>query len=276
MKLTEDNYYSLEANKAFCSVSQFKTFYGLNGCEARAMAEINGEYVRPQTDALLLGSYVDCLLTEPQNVEKFKVEHPEMISSRGATKGMPKAEFIKADMMAERVKRDSLMMKYLAGDHQTIMTGTIFGLDFKIKMDSYLPNKAIVDLKTVESLSKTYYHPDKGRCTFVDYFDYVLQGAIYQEIVFQNTGKRLPFLLACVSKEPIPDIDLLWIDNETLHERLYGNELGGGIADQVNQIRLLKNGEVEPIECGKCDYCIPRKVIKKPIHYLELMGELDK
>lgn len=281
MKLTDENYYSLESNKEYCSVSQFKSFYGLNGCEARAMAEIRGEYERPKTDALLVGSYVDCALTEPDKLEQFKAEHPEMISSRGATKGLLKSEFLRADEMVKRVKQDPMFMKAISGEHQTIMTGNLFGVDFKIKMDSYIPKSAtskgaIVDLKTVESLRKQYYHPEKGRCNFVDYFDYILQGAIYQEIVFQNTGERLPFFLACVSKETNINFDLIWIDDTTLHDRLFGNEFSTGIADQVNQIRLLKNGEVEPIECGECDYCLPRKKLSKPIHYLELLGELDK
>lgn len=282
MKLTDENYYSLESNKEYCSVSQFKSFYGLNGCEARAMAEIRGEYTRPKTDALLVGSYVDCALTEPENLEWFKVQHPEMISSRGATKGLLKSEFLRAYEMIARVKKDKYFMSAISGEHQRIMTGNLFGVDFKIKMDSYIPksdttNGAIVDLKTVESLRKGYWSPTEKRyVSFVDYFDYILQGAIYQEIVFQNTGNRLPFYLACVSKEANPDIELIWIDDTTLHDKLFGNEFSTGIAEQVNQIRLLKSGEVDPIECGNCDFCIPHKVIKKPIHYLELMGELEK
>ena len=41
MILTEDNYYSAEANMEYMSVSQFKDFagtYGKVGCEASAMA----------------------------------------------------------------------------------------------------------------------------------------------------------------------------------------------------------------------------------------------
>ena len=275
IKLNEVNYYSLDANKEFCSVSQFKTFYGLDGCEARAMAEIKGEYERPKTDALLVGSYVDCMLTEPDNIDDFISDHPEIISTRGATKGLLKTDYQRADKMVERVKQDKQMMNYLSGEHQKIMTGELFGLPFKIKMDSYIEGKAIVDLKTVESMSKMYYMPERGKVSFVEYYDYILQGAVYQEIVFQNTGKRLPFILACVSKETIPDIALIWIDNQTLHDRIYGNEFAEGIARQCEQIMLLKRGEVEPIRCEHCAYCLPTKQLKKPIHYLELLGGID-
>ena len=51
-RLTAANYYSTEANQAYFSASQIKSFCS---CEARALAEINGEYVRPETTALLVG-----------------------------------------------------------------------------------------------------------------------------------------------------------------------------------------------------------------------------
>lgn len=276
MKLTEKNYYSVKANQAYCSKSQFNSFYGVDGCEARALAEINGEYERPKSDALLFGSLFDTLVLEPENEPKFLEEHPEMVSSRGATKGLLKSEFQRAYTMRDRLKQDSKMMAYLEGETQRIMTGEIFGLPFKIKMDIYKEHKAIIDLKSVESLRKAYWHPTKGKCTFVEYFDYILQGAIYQEIVYQKTGERLPFYLVCVSKEPVTDMALIYIDNESLHDALFGNEFGGGISEQVNRIRLLKSGEVKPIRCEHCAYCLPTKKIQKPIHFTELLGELDR
>lgn len=270
-KLTAENYHGIEANKIYCSKSQFLDFYGVDGCEARAIARIKGEFEEPKSDALLVGSYVDCLLTEPQKENEFIAEHPEIISSRGATKGLLKSDFQRASVMVERVKKDKKMMYYLSGEHQTIMVGNIFGLPFKIKMDSYLPGKAIVDLKTVESIHKGYY-TSAGRVSFVEYFDYILQGAIYQEIVYQNTGKRLPFFLVCVSKEPIPDIAIVEIDNETLHNRIYGNDLTPeGISRECQQIMMLKNGEVEPTRCNHCAYCLPTKTIDMPISYKNLL-----
>ena len=69
--LNEQNYHSLESNKIWCSKSQFLDFYGVDGCEARAMARINGEFEEPKSEALLVGSYVDCLLTEPEKENEF-------------------------------------------------------------------------------------------------------------------------------------------------------------------------------------------------------------
>ena len=87
-ELTESNYYE---SRDYFSVSMLKQFLGapgIKGCEARALAEWRGDYQRPATDALLLGSYVDVGLTgtEAEQV-RFKEDHPELFSTRGATKG---------------------------------------------------------------------------------------------------------------------------------------------------------------------------------------------
>lgn len=270
--LTPDNYYDIESNKRYCSVSQYKSFIGCgayNGCEFKALAEINGEYVREPSEALLIGSYVDCALTEPDKMEEFIATHPEMIAKTGANKGGLKKDFIKADLMIERAKRDSLFMKTLSGDTQVIMTGEIEGLPFKIKMDSYKEGKFITDLKTCESIRKGYYNPLTGtRDNFIGYYDYITQGAIYQEIVRQNTGKTLPFYISAISKENEPDLEVIQIDNQTLAEALEVVKLN------APQIQALKNGELEPVRCGHCDWCKRNKVLKKPISHLEIGGEL--
>lgn len=277
MKITESNYFSLEVENKYLDVSTFKDFVGIparNGCESRAMARLKGEFEEEKSQALLMGSLVDeMLLGTNESLEKFMSENPQLYSSRGATKGLLKAEYQRANQMVERAKQDEKFMRYLDGEHQKIMTGTIFGVDWRIKIDNYIENKAIVDLKTAESIRKSYYSPESGRSNLIVYFDYILQAAIYQEIVFQNTGKRLPFYFAILSKEAITDLEVVCVDNETLHERIYGNEFSPGIADEVQNIRLIMNGEIEPTECGRCSYCLPRKKIVKAIHFTELEGE---
>ena len=76
MVLTEDTYYGLEASRAYMSVSQFKNF---QKCEAAALAEIKGEYVPERGRALLLGSYVDEMLTGTVESVLFKGVHYEII-----------------------------------------------------------------------------------------------------------------------------------------------------------------------------------------------------
>lgn len=272
MKLTNENYYSVEANKHYMSVSQLKNFIGtpfLKGCEKRALAEINGEYEREKTDALLVGSYVDIALTGTKSeMDKFIADNPQIVSSRGATAGQLKSQYQHANTMIDRVKRDKFFMKTLQGEHQVIMTGEIFGVPFKIKMDVYKDGLYIDDLKTAESLTKLY-HADGRKMNFIEYQRYDIQGAIYQEVVRQNTGKILPFYLSCVSKEKVPDLGVFQIDNETLAECL------ASLEDDIKYVQMLKNGEVEPRECGCCDYCKEHKIITKPINWLDLGDETN-
>ena len=68
MKLTSKNYYDKKANAAFMSVSQFKDF---RKCEAMALAKIRGEYESSPSKALILGSFVDEMLT---GTKKSKME----------------------------------------------------------------------------------------------------------------------------------------------------------------------------------------------------------
>ena len=70
----------------------------------------------------------------------------------------------------------------------------------KIKIDSYIPDVAIVDLKVMSSITRLEWVRDIGYLDFVRYWGYDIQGAVYQEIVRQNTGKKLPFFIAELRK----------------------------------------------------------------------------
>ena len=88
MKLTNDNYFSIEAQREYMSVSQFK---GFMKCEAAELAEINGEWVKPKTTSLLVGSYVDSYFEG--TLESFKKYNPEIFTKSGAIK----SEYKKAE-----------------------------------------------------------------------------------------------------------------------------------------------------------------------------------
>ena len=142
MKLTNANYFSPRANREYFSVSQWKAF---RKCQNMALAEIRGKYVREETPALLVGSYVDAYFD--QELEQFKATHPNLFKKDGTLK----AEYVQAEQIIERIKRDRLMMKYLAGgQRQVIMSGEIEGVKVKIKVDTLHPDK-IVDGKVTST-----------------------------------------------------------------------------------------------------------------------------
>lgn len=267
--LTEDNYYSSEADKRFMSVHQYLDFaghMGVVGCESRAMSKLNGQYTEETTDAMLVGSYVDSYFEG--TLKQFLNEHPECFTKpdkQGNVRLL--AKYKKADKMIERCEKDAYFMSTLAGEKQVIMTGYLFGCEWKIKMDSYIPGVAIVDLKTSADIHKAWKVQDYGYASFVEYWAYTLQMAVYQKIVEINTGKKLPCYISAVTKEDSPEIAVIYIDQQTLDHAL--NE----IQMNMQSVLMVKNGEVEPIRCEKCDYCKATKVLKGAINYMELIGD---
>ena len=94
--------------------------------------------------------------------------------------------------LIERIKSDKMLMHYMSGEKQKIMTGEILSVPFKIKIDSYLKDEAIVDLKVMKDFSDVWSTAYNSRVNFVEAYNYDIELAIFQEIVFQNTGKKLP------------------------------------------------------------------------------------
>lgn len=270
MMLTSENYYSNEADKEYLSVSQYKNFAGTLGkigCEAYAMAKLNGELVEnmEDSDALMIGSYIDSSFEG--TLDLFKAQHPCMFKKDGSLM----AKYIKANEMINRCERDPLFMKYMSGEKQVIMTAEMFGAKWKCKIDSYHPGVCIVDLKTCQDINKHFYHKDIGYMNFLHEWGYYVQGAVYQKIVEINTGKKLPFYIAAVSKEKVPNIELILCEQSLLDEALVEVE------KNTPNILRIKNGELEPIRCesSTCDYCKSTKVLNGPVWSSELLGVID-
>lgn len=259
-ELTAANYYGPEASKRFMSVHQYMSFaghMGVEGCEARALAELNGEWSPTKSKAMMVGSYVDSFFEG--TLDTFKEENPEIFTAKGELR----AEYKQADKMIERALADEYFMQTMQGEKQRIMTASIFGCDWKIKMDSYIPGVAIVDLKTSANIHE-HRNFRGGNVSIVDYYGYILQGAIYQEVVYKNTGERLPFYLSFISKQDEPEILVVGIDDDSLRDALKE------IEENIDKVLAVKNGEVEPTRCECCDYCKRTRILRGAIHYSEL------
>lgn len=228
MVLTEQNYYGKEANECFFSVSQYKDFMK---CEAMAVAKIRGEYERPVTRALLVGSFVDSYFEG--TLPEFMKNNPVIFTRKNELK----SEFKKANEIIGRVKSDPLFMQFMGGEKQTIMTFELFGVPWKIKMDSYLPGVCITDLKVVANFKS------------LPLWRYDLQGAVYQAGVLAVTDELLPFYLAAATKERVADLDIFQIPQTTLNLAM------DEIRYNIDHFVEVKAGLVPPKYCGKCDYC---------------------
>lgn len=251
MILTEQNYHSPEANLMYMGASQFKSF---QKCPSMALAEIHSVYARDDTTALLVGSYADAHFSRTLDI--FRAQHPDIFKRDGGLK----SDYIQAEEIISRIERDHVLMAYIGqGQKQTILTGEIAGVPFKAKPD-FLHSDRIVDLKIMRDFAPVWVDGE-GKLPFVEAWGYDIQGAIYQEIVRQNTGKKLPFIIAGATKEKVPDIGLF---NIPQHRLDYCLDLVEHLAPEYDEI---KRGHVAADNCGKCDYCKQTKVLFGPVDY---------
>ena len=248
MTLTSSNYHGTEANKQFWSVSLFKAF---DRCEATGLASVNGQYERELTDSLLIGSYVDAYFS--YELDKFIKVHGDMMFKKN---GELYAKFAHASEIIDKVEEQPLMVEYLKGDKQVIMTADLFDVPWKIKMDVF-NGERIVDLKCVKDF-EPIYKEGSGRVSWVEYWGYDIQGAIYQKVVELNTGKKLPFYIVAVTKEKIPDVAVIEIPQHVLDTALKIVEA------KIDRFDLVKLGEIEPTRCEKCEYCKQTKRLTAP------------
>ena len=147
-------------------------------------------------------------------------------------------------------------MHYLGGKHQVIMTGEIEGVPFKIKMDSFDPDEYITDLKYMASLrSPNLFQP------MVEYWGYDIQAAVYQEIVFQNIGKRLPFMFDVATKENPAHVALGKIRQHNMDKAF------DIVRSNIVNFQKIKTGELPAERCEEynCSFCTETKIITEPI-----------
>ena len=251
------NYYTLELSQQFQSVSQFKNFMD---CPARAMAELSGEFTRESTTAMLIGSYVDAWFEG--TLDDFKSNHPEIFLKNGGLK----ADFVQAEAIIQRISADEEFMKYMSGEKQVIFTGEIANIPFKGKLDSYHAGKCIVDLKVMRDFEPVWRHGRKQH--FIEAWGYDIQGAVYQELVYQKIGEKLPFIICAVKKEKVPDLAIMEIPQERLDQCL---EL---VREKAPNFQKIKAGDIMPERCEMCDYCKATKKLSGVIDYRDLIPDL--
>ena len=238
--LNNKNYFSLENQIKYTGSTQIKDFLS---CESCALAKLKGEFEEEKSKAMQISSYIDASISE--ELEEFKVQNPDIFTKTGTLK----AEYQLAEEVLDQARQDEMFMKYLNGEHQVIMAGEISDVPVKIKIDSYHPNKCICDLKAVKDFDLIWNEETHEKENFITHYDYVLQAALYQEIVRQNTGEQLPFIIAACTKEKYSQRALLQIPQEEMDLKL---EI---LKQYLPHLQELKEGKAEPTSCGKCNYC---------------------
>ena len=201
------------------------------------MAKIHGKYEQPTTKAMLIGILVDRWFEGA--LDKLREESPNIFYCRN---GALRADFRKADEIIKRVQRDKRFMQYMSGEKQKILTFEMFGVPWKVKMDSFVSEICVTDLKVVQNFKS------------LAFWRYDIQGAVYIEGVRRVLGQDLPFYLAAATRDKVTDFDIFQIDRQTLDLAL--REIEGNMP----RFQAVKAGLEEPHYCGVCDYC---KSVKK-------------
>ncbi len=261
MKLNDDNYFSQEADKHYMSVSQFKSFlpkYG--GCEAKAIAKINGTYKEEPSDVLLVGSYVHSFFEG--TLDKFKEENKQIFTQKGELKSQYKL----ADEMIKTLNEDESFNQIYTGEKEKIFTFDLFGTPWKIKVDLLNSEDGyFIDLKTVKDFEGQWSSSAGRRVTFVEAWGYIIQAAVYRSGIELSTGlKDLEAFIVAVTKQNPPDKMVLTFLEQDFQEGL------AEVESYLPHILEVKQGIITPERCGKCDYCRKTKKLDRAVHYTEL------
>lgn len=252
MELNSENYFSKEKDFEYMSVSQYKEF---QKCSAKAFAVLNSETSAEEKEAFLQGKLFETIIAG--DIDLFMMQHPEMVSSRGPSKGELKVNFKKVVLAANKIKNQKFIMDIVNKcEKQVIMTGVINGI--KVKCCADLLDKEtgnIYDLKCMANFNETWDKENKCYMPWYYYYGYVLQMAVYQEIARQNYGKSFNTHLIAATKEDEPDMDAIQFDNSLLEIELKE------FSNNIVYYDKIKKG-LEPVRaCNACDFCKAHKII---------------
>ncbi|KEF40150.1 PDDEXK-like domain of unknown function (DUF3799) [Schinkia azotoformans MEV2011] len=262
-KLNSNNYYSLEMDKQYMSVSQFKNWID---CEAKTLAKLKGEWDEPPNNAMMVGSYVHAAFESNEEFTKFVEENNNSIFKKNGSKY---ADYETADMMIETLKADPFALFAMEGEKEKIYTAHLWGTDWKIKVDSINhERKTFSDLKTTSDLYKRYWS-DKynGWVSFVEIWGYVLQMAVYRRVLQESLGNNYTPYIVAVTKENPPNKAVIHFDESRFDFEYEYVEM------KIERILEVKSGKVEPVRCGKCDYCRSTKKLTDTIEVGTLIYE---
>lgn len=246
MFLDHTNYFSKEADMEYMSVSQFKLF---QECEAKALATIKGQEDAISKDAFLEGQLFEELVAG--DAKLFMAQHPELISTRGATSGQLKSAYSKVLIAAEKFNSQQFFRNIIEKcEKQTILTGEICDIKVKCKLDLFdKKTNSIYDIKCMKDFKENWDKSEKCYKPWYYTYNYVLQLAVYREIVRQNFGEPEEIGLIAATKEDIPDIDAKIFSSELLDIELEN------FKNNIKRYDNIKKHLLKPTCCGICNYC---------------------
>ena len=273
VELTQENYYQDTSRLSYSRYKRYKQ------CQAKAYSVDNGIWVEERDETpLLLGNYVHSYFESPEAHEKFMAENGnKLLAKTGKNKGNLKSDFIIGDKMIDSLKDDDGFNRLYHGyssdkvEKEMIVYGEIEGVPVKGKLDSVnLSRGYFVDLKTMKSIYSEEWNAELRKrvpaaVNNILNFGYHGQLALYRELLKQMTDKEFRPLIVAVSKENVPDKDILKIDEDWLVEGL------GNLKADIVEVWDVIQGKQKPKSCGRCDYCRSQKKLNAVISLNDLI-----
>lgn len=274
IKLTQENYYE---DTSYLSNSRFKRY---QQCQAKAFAIDSDQWIEERDETpLLLGNYVHSYFETPEAHLQFLAENGDkLLAKTGKNKGNLKSDFVIGNKMIESLRVDDGFSRLYHGypdddvRKEMIVTGFVEGVPVKGKVDSInLSRGYFVDLKTMKSIYAEEWNPElkmrvPAAVNNILNFGYHGQLALYRELLKQMTGKDFRPLIVAVSKEAVPDKEILKIDEEWLEEGL------DKIKSEIVEVWDVIQGKQKPTKCGHCDYCRSQKKLDVVVSLNDLIG----
>lgn len=276
MKLTQENYYQDTSRLSYSRYKRYKQ------CQAKAYAVDNGTWVEDRDEtALLLGNYVHSFFESPEAHQQFLDENGDKILAKtGKNKGNLKSDFVIGDKMIESLRGDDGFSRLYHGypgddvQKEMIVFGEIEGVPVKGKLDSVnLSRGYFIDLKTMKSIHAKEWNPElhlrvPAAVNNILNFGYHGQLGLYRELLQNMTEKDFRPYIVAVSKENVPDKDILRIDNGWLEEGL------ASFKSDIVEVWAVIQGTQKPKKCGRCDYCRSQKKLVSAVSLNDLIGEV--
>ena len=172
------------------STSQFKAFMK---CPAAIMAEINGEIKPENKDSYTEGHMFEAIVSG--NEELFYMQHPEIISSQGKTKGNVKSNYQKVVNAAESFNRQRIFCDIVKRcKKQVLVTGVISGVKFRGLLDLYDPETGeIFDTKCMKDFKDTYSADEGRRVSWWEHGDIIIRLQYIANWPAKRLGKQQHF-----------------------------------------------------------------------------------
>ena len=267
--LTDDNYYQDTKYLSNSTVGEYID------CSARAEAKRKGEFEEAKFKLpFAIGHYFESLLNNDSARVIETEEYKELMLNKADKSGNRKqnASAVLCHSMHERCSKNALFMRFNEGVNEQIFTGEIHGVLFRIKVDflnskgGYFTDKKSTkaNLKPIEIIDEDgdtitvldfeeFDWKDGKKRPFYEHFDYIMQLAIYQEILRQNFDILLQPILNVASKVKPFRYQTLFIDKNDI--RL--SEKLDLLEEYISFVGTVRAGDTAPKRCEKstCEYC---------------------